>query len=617
MDSKIKKIKEPKKKPPYNVMQNVRFVFANLWKWDKSYIFMSFLRIPVNVLLPLLGIYMSKYVVDIVTNNGSFERLLLYILVFSLSMLALNGMSNFTNAKTNWKSFNIRIKYQALVNEKSIDADYENIENPDVQIKSQKAFDATYRRTEEMVVEFIIILSSITSFITYGIIMFTLSPVLILLLSAAAVGTYFPYRIFDLWSYRNRDKWAPIDRKLSYIQRSAGDFSNAKDIKLYNISEWLITLFKSILKERMSWVIKRMTKLFISNLIVFALESFVQKGISYGYLIYKMLTTNMAVSDFVLYFGVISSFYSCVSELLWNVTRIKNSSLNICDLREFLDYPDKSNRGKGIDLPSETCEIEFKNVSFKYPQNENYTIEKLSFKIKKGEKVAVVGLNGAGKTTLIKLMCGLYRPSEGEITVNGRNIQEYNRDEYYTLFSAVFQDIYLMPVSVSKNIALQEYSQIEYDKVADILKLSGLYEKIESLPNGSDTLLIRSFSEDAIELSGGEKQKLALARALYKDGKIIVLDEPTAALDPIAESEMYQKYDKLTAGRTAVYISHRLSSTRFCDRIFFLENGKITETGNHNELIKKCGKYAEMFELQSHYYKENTNQDLGEAAENV
>jgi ABC-type multidrug transport system fused ATPase/permease subunit len=208
-------------------------------------------------------------------------------------------------------------------------------------------------------------------------------------------------------------------------------------------------------------------------------------------------------------------------------------------------------------------------------------------------------------------MCGLYRPTEGKILIEGKSIMEYNRDEYYTLLSAVFQDIYLMPVSIAKNISLRFDDNIDMNKINKVLELAGLNDKIKSLENGADTLLLKSFAEEAIELSGGEKQKLALSRALYKDGKIIVLDEPTAALDPIAESEMYQKYDELTSGRTAVYISHRLSSTRFCDRIFFLEGGKILETGNHAELMQKAGKYAEMFDIQSHYYKENI-ENIGE-----
>ncbi|MCL2774550.1 MAG: ABC transporter ATP-binding protein/permease [Oscillospiraceae bacterium] len=615
-NNKSKKVKEPKKKPPYSVWQNLRFVFVNLWKWDKPTIFLSLLRIPVNVLTPLIGIYLSKSVVAVVTQKGSVEQLLLNILIFSIAMLSLNIMGNITNNKIQWKALYNRMKYINLVNEKYIDADYDVIENPDNQNKWGKAMGAVQNNssgTEAIVNIVISILSNITGFISYAVIIFTFNPLLAVILAISTIGNFFAYKAMHLWEYRNRDKWAPIDRKLSYIQQSSGDFSRAKDIRLYNISEWFKDLFKSILKERLVWVIKYKKRQYAADIISVTLDR-IRDVIAYGYLIHTMLNGGMTVANFVLYFGIIGGFSGWLLSFMWDISTLKSTSLSLCDMREFLDMPDNFNRGKGIDLPIETCEIEFKNVNYKYPGSDKYTIENLNFKIKKGEKIAIVGVNGAGKTTLIKLMCGLYRPESGEALVNGKNIMEYNRDEYYTLLSVVFQDIYLMPVSIAKNISLQNEDKIDKNRIYKVLELAGLSEKVKSLAKGADTLLVRSFSEEAIELSGGEKQKLALARALYKNGKIIVLDEPTAALDPIAESEMYQKYDELTAGRTAIYISHRLSSTRFCDRIFFLEDGKITETGNHYELMKKGGKYAEMFDIQSHYYKENIENTEGAAA---
>jgi ABC-type multidrug transport system fused ATPase/permease subunit len=231
-------------------------------------------------------------------------------------------------------------------------------------------------------------------------------------------------------------------------------------------------------------------------------------------------------------------------------------------------------------------------------------LRNLSFKIKKGEKIAIVGNNGAGKTTLVKLLSALYQPSGGSIKINGKNIAEYNRDEYYTLISPVFQDIYLFPVSIAQNIALCEESDINNDKLSQAIRFAGLQEKIESLPDGYNTPLIKSVVDNAIELSGGEKQKLALARALYKNGLMLILDEPTATLDPIAENEIYLKYNEFSKDKTSIFISHRLASTRFCDRIFFLDDGNIAETGSHDELMAQKGKYAEIFSIQSHYYRE-------------
>ena len=288
---------------------------------------------------------------------------------------------------------------------------------------------------------------------------------------------------------------------------------------------------------------------------------------------------------------------------------LHTTSLQFCNLREFLDMEDKFNHGNGADLPKTAPEIVLRNVSFRYPNSENDTLKNINVSIKKGEKIAIVGLNGAGKTTLVKLLCGLYSPTSGEILVDGKSIFEYNIEQYYSILSVVFQDIILMPASIAKNIALCEEENINKSKLERVLKLSGLHDKVNSLEEKENTLLLKSIHENATDFSGGEKQKLALARALYKSGSIIILDEPTAALDPIAENEMYQKYNELTKSATSVFISHRLSSTRFCDKILFLENGKIVEQGSHYDLMAMKGKYAELFEIQSHYYNEGGKTD--------
>lgn len=267
---------------------------------------------------------------------------------------------------------------------------------------------------------------------------------------------------------------------------------------------------------------------------------------------------------------------------------------------------DKTNRGEGKPLPTGECEIEFRNVTYKYFGADEPTIKNLSFTLYKGEKLALVGLNGAGKTTVIKLICGMYDPTEGEILLNGIPVNEYNREEYYSLFSAVFQDISPFAATIGENISgRQDYDK---DRLESCMKRSGLYDKVKSLEKGADSHLVRGVYRDSIDLSGGEMQKLCLARAIYKGSPFIILDEPTAALDPISEYDIYTKFNSIVGTRTAVYISHRLSSCRFCDNITVLDKGKIAERGSHEALLKHGGVYAKMWNAQAEYYKDTAGE---------
>jgi ABC-type multidrug transport system fused ATPase/permease subunit len=487
-----------------------------------------------------------------------------------------------------------------------MDMDYENIENPDGQTKMQKGLNTVYGTnggTQQIFSQLINIASNVIGLITYSALIFTLSPWLVLLLCGMKIANYYINKANNSWTHRNKDNWVPIDRKRGYIQNKAGDFEAAKDVRIYGMSGWFGNVFESLLSDRLVWSKKSEKRGFAIDFFTAAM-TFIRDGAAYGFLIYSISKGNLSAAEFVLYFGLIAQYSNWLLGLIGSYNELQQTSLGFCDLREFLDLPDHFNRGKGVSLPKNSPEIVFNNVSFRYPQSENDTLKNINFTIKQGEKLAIVGLNGAGKTTLVKLLCGLYRPTEGKITIAGNDISEYNRDEYYTLLSVVFQDICLMPVSVAKNIALCEQNKIDSGRLDNVLKLSGLFDKVQTLPHKESTLLLKSIHDEATDFSGGEKQKLALARSLYKGGNIIVLDEPTAALDPIAENEMYQKFNRLTSGATSVFISHRLSSTRFCDRILFLENGEMTEEGTHESLMQLGGKYQNMFDLQSHYYKE-------------
>lgn len=270
---------------------------------------------------------------------------------------------------------------------------------------------------------------------------------------------------------------------------------------------------------------------------------------------------------------------------------------------QFYYYPSKMHDGTLVlDKPAGTkYEFEFCNVSFSYPESNTYALKNISFKLKEGERIAIVGVNGSGKSTLVKLLCRLYDPTEGEIRLNGINIKNYKYDEYVQLFSAVFQDFKLFSFSLFDNIALS--NERDKERAKQCLKLAGFEERLEQLSKGLETSLYKDFDVNGIEISGGEAQKIAIARALYQNAPFILLDEPTAALDPVSEYELYLNFDKISSGKTAVYISHRLSSCRFCDCIFVLDQGELVQTGNHKTLIEDtCGIYRKLWNAQAQYY---------------
>jgi ABC-type multidrug transport system fused ATPase/permease subunit len=340
--------------------------------------------------------------------------------------------------------------------------------------------------------------------------------------------------------------------------------------------------------------------------------------IAYTILVTMVLDGVINVAEFTFMIGIVIGFAVWLNQLSSSYGRLKEASLRIDSYREYMAIDDGVNleEGEKVEpLLDQKLSIEFKNVSFKYPSTENPTITNFNLKIEAGEKIALVGINGAGKTTLVKLLTGLYNPTSGEILINGIPIKAFNRYDYYNLFGVIFQDINILPFSIAQNISGRTEEDTDLDKVNRVLEASGLAEKVASLDKKEHTSLTQVVDDKGIMLSGGELQKMMLARALYKDSPILVLDEPTAALDPLAEQSLYLKYNDLTKNKTSLFISHRLASTQFCTKIIYLDNGEILESGSHQELMKKKGKYFEMFEIQSQYYKENKKEDSKDEAE--
>lgn len=593
----------------YSLIENIRYLIKNMWIWDKKLFAFYLLQIPLLVLGPLLTIYIPKVLIDCIQNGVGLGEFIRNIGMPILGLIIVQTIRVGSEFKISTGGFVYRIKYFGQLGEKSVDTDYENIDGASGQDRLMKAAMSVANDnsgTQAITTVSIQLLSNIIGMILYGSIIFTIHPLFIVLIILTSLINYFLGNYANKFEHRSKNNLAPVKKKLEYIRTKAGDFKALKDLRLYNMVSWFKDMYQIFIKERINLERKNISKRYLVNC-VDGLLAFLRDGLAYGYLIYSVLFKNMDIGDFVLYFGAIGGFSAWISGIVNNFIELNRIHLETSDLRDYLEMEDKMNRGKGVELPKEwelPCDIELKNVYYKYPGAEDYTLKNINLHIKKGEKLAIVGVNGAGKTTLVKLICGLYTPTKGEIYINGKKSSEYNRDEYYSMFSVVFQDFYLLPVSIAENIALRMKDEIDDEKLDMVLNMSGLMDKVKSLEKGKDTLLVKSVFNDAVDLSGGEMQKLVLARALYKDAPIVILDEPTSALDPIAENELYQKYNEFTKDKTSIFISHRLASTKFCDRIVLIDNGEIVEIGDHKTLMDQNGKYRKMYDMQSHYYKD-------------
>lgn len=569
----------------------------------------------INTLIPSLAIRSIGQ-----GNVKNFVILIcLALLVFTIINAAANIMGTYVQVQ---RTYTRLAGYTADFAHKTLVTDYQNIEPQKKQKilgKAAQSLSSNWRGVEHLMIqttEFSILIFGI---ITYGS--------AVLMLDWKILVVTLAMFVFDValrthaikYSDSKREESSEIWRKKYYIMQKSLNVSAGKDIRIYQLGNWFHKLLCEVViargklekKLQLRWYLPTVSGTFFN---------FGRDFIAYSILIKRVLDGQMDIATFTLYLGIISGFTNWIYSLSERFNNIRKASHEFNDLHDFMNLPDKVRKVPVSEhaapetesaVPealegahNKAPEITFKNVSFAYPDVEKNTIQNLDFTIKAGEKIALVGNNGAGKTTIVKLLCGLYDQTEGEILVDGKTIDDIGLETYQDKISVLFQDTNPMAFTIEENITGLEEGLCDQAKLEDSLKKSGLWEKVQSLPQKEKTYITQTFSEEGILLSGGETQKLLFAKAIYKNGSFLILDEPTSALDPLAESKIYEEYNNLARGKTAVFISHRLASTKFCDRIIFLENGSIVECGSHEELMAKGGKYKEMFDIQAQYYRE-------------
>lgn len=595
----------------YGVVSNCIYILKRFRKYRPSLIFFIITGAAAAASMSYIWSFIGKLVIDMIqasAGGGEIMPLVKLVAATTAAELFIMWLNTVSTVKTGLGFTYVRLMIIKERIAKTLDMDYEALETPEMLDRLQKAKRATagdWQGVQGMMTYMQVLFTQIISIIIAIIIMTSFDPLIILVI---AVLSYIQFLYFE--HIRKKDKkemWdamMPHWRKLEYMETVTTDFSYAKDIRLFGMKKFLAKKQKDVYDEELRhWIKSR--QYWIYNSIFSHGISLVRQLIITGWLVYSVIAKDLSIGNFTLYLASAGAFSNAINEVLSVLSALRERSAHTDDYRSFMDIPGNSGKDT-IPVPkADKYVFTFENVSFKYKGQEKYALRNLNITIAAGEKLAVVGLNGAGKSTFIKLLLRLYDVTEGRILMNGTDIRRFNRAEYYRLFSPAFQDVTVFAFPMAENVSMSPPDETDKNKAEKCVREAGLGDKMDKLEKGIDTELLKVLYDDGVDLSGGEKQKLALARALYKGSDVIVLDEPTAALDALAEYRLYKSFNGLVGNRTAVYISHRLSSTRFCDRVAMFKDGEMTETGTHEELMAKNGDYAEMFRVQAQYYVED------------
>lgn len=598
-------------KRQYSVFQNLKYIIKNSLKIDKRvFIYFGVFTI-ISSIYPFINIIFPKYILDELMLSQNVRKLVVLLSVFFLSTSFLGFFISLLQGATYPRLVNIRLKFMGKLIDKCLETDYKNTEDPDflnALDTSERAIENDDNGLEGILHKLFSLGGGLITLVGYIVMIGRLNIFILLYILISVSLTYYLTLKVKKYEHNREGEISEVERRTNYIYNLMYDFSYGKDLRIFGLREWIANLFEDFKAKRFG--ISRDVKMkqlkigFIDCILLL-----IREGIVYVYLIIMVLDNRLSIGSFIMYFAAIASFASTMTLIMTDIAHINAQNLYINDLRTFLERKEESEALNPKKLPSGPYEIDFKNVSFKYPGSETYVYEDISFTIKAGQKLAIVGHNGAGKTTLIKLLCRMFEPDSGEILLNGINIKEFAKKDYFQLFQAVFQEIKTMAFSVAENVAATE-DNIDRERVLESLQKADMKEKVLAQKKGIDTSMQKILDDDGVEFSGGETQRIILARALYKNGGIVILDEPTAALDALAEKNIYEKFNEMVQNKTSIFISHRLASTSFCDVIAMFEKGKLIEYGSHDELLELNGKYADMFRVQAQYYQENVEEEL-------
>lgn len=596
----------------FGMWSNTKYVIGKIKRYKPVLLVVMILAMVTGSVLGYYWGVFGKFVIDLSGNNKTLaentKSLVLILMISGLILLIVNTVDNI--ARSHMWHMQIYVRFHVITERiaKAMSIPYEKLEQPDILDMEERARNATEGTSEGfqgmMDILYQLGKNIFTVIVTVtAVVVLDFRLIFFLLVLAVLQYLYYLHAIKNdkekVW-----DRLVPFWRQRNYMQRVTQDFEFAKEVRLFGMDSFLQKRQQMVyddIEERRDYH----QVIWFKHGLVGNLAYVLGHLMVYAVLIRGVLVDQLAIGDFTMFLALANSFSGALLNTLQRFGDYKRFSLRVDDLRSFLElrYDDEV---ETLPIPdANEYEIEFHDVTYMYNKNQKEALSHLNLKVRPGEKLAVVGLNGAGKTTMIKLLLRLYDPSEGYITLNGIDIRKFKREEYYRMFAPVFQDVEIFAYPVEANVTMNSSDEKDEKRVISALEEAGMGDWVAALEKGIHTELLKYVDEGGVNLSGGEKQKIALARALYKDAPIVVLDEPTSALDAIAEQQLYERFDKMIGKKTAVFISHRLASTRFCDRIIMFKDGVIIENGSHEELMKMGGEYANMFNMQAQYYVDN------------
>lgn len=589
----------------YNTTKVIRRMMRELNEKDPKQKYRIAIYTVMAAIYPFFSVFLPKIAIGILELGGAdvVKRLILAMVGYFLSAGVIGYIRNKEKYIIEVKNMRMRIRYLGETGHKLMTMDYKYVEDAEFFEKNDRALnagDSNVNGIEGVYNRFYPLFAKIITAVGMFVLAGALSPVIIAaLILHVAVMMWISRRNHD-YRYGKKEEEAAAERKINYYYQTTHDFSYGKDIRIYNFRDRILSNYQAeinALKKLVSKMAGHQYLLGFAGIFTLLLTNVAM----YGILIYQAYQ-GMPISSLTMYISLINSLLAIMLELGEDITFIMNEGQYVGDFYRLVDESLEDESGEKRDTEG-TLEIVFDHVSFRYPNSEKDVFKNLNFTIHKGERLAIVGVNGAGKPTLVKLMTGLFDPTEGHIYINGIDIKDYRKKDLYKLYSAVFQDVNILAFSIRENVACSS-DDVDDERVQEALQKVGLWKKVEGFEHGLDQMMLKIIDENGTDFSGGERQKLSIARGLYKDAAMVIMDEPTAALDALAEAEIYESFSSMVEGKTAVYISHRLASTKFCDKIALFDKDGLKEYGSHEELMQLHGSYYKMFTVQGKYYQE-------------